>query len=394
MAPCMMSISSFQGPAPRVRPRLVTSLLACAALCACEPMNVTEDTPLPMQPRNDTEPDDTQPDDTQPDEDADARMSQLLEDGERQGFQGVLLVEVAGVRRVETGMGTLSERSTRVPDSDTAFDCGSIMKDITQAALFLLQEQGLVSLSQTLGELFDEAPEVWRDVTLEQVLTHRAGFDEYHDTEGDFEEMDRATALATILAQEPLFEPGTESAYSNSGYTLLALVIERVTGEDYTTVVRRLVFDPLHMARSGFYGEPLWTDGNVAVGSGADVYLDNDPSRWPAPSWALIGNGGLVSTLNDLLSFARALDGDALFQPTTREAFARAQPSGSIAGEPVYGYAGGNDFGFDVVIGQVPTDDTIVLGATHVASPVNVEELAVDLLEALYGEAPEIPPSD
>jgi len=380
----MMLFSSLDWPAPRVHPWLVPILLA-SALCACEPANVTEETPLPMPPQGAPE---------RPDGDADARLEQLLQARERLGFQGAVLVEADGVRRLERGTGTLSPRSTRVPDSDTAFDCGSIMKDVTLATLLLLEEQGLVSLSQTLGELFEEAPEVWRDVTLEQVSLHRAGFAEYHDTEGDFEQMDRATALATIFAQEPLFAPGTDSAYSNSGYTLLAIAIERVTGEDVAAVVRRLVFDPLHMDRSGFYGEPLWADGNVAVGSGADVYLDNDPSRWPPPSWALIGNGGLVSTLNDLLSFAKALAGDALFQAPTREAFARAQPSATIAGEPLYGFAGGNDFGFDVVIGQVPSDATFVLGASHVASAVNVEELAVDLLEALYGQAPESPSSD
>ena len=70
------------------------------------------------------------------------------------------------------------------------------------------------------------------------------------------------------------------------------------------------------------------------------------------------------------------------------------QPSGTIAGAPLYGYAGGNDFGFDVVVAQVPSAGTIVLGATHVASAVNVEELAVELLEAAYGQALEIPPSD
>jgi CubicO group peptidase (beta-lactamase class C family) len=166
---------------------------------------------------------------------------------------------------------------------------------------------------------------------------------------------------------------------------LLAALIEEVTGEEYRAVARERVFEPLGMQRSGFYGDPLWSDGNVAVGRGAAVYAGNDPSRWPPPTWALLGNGGLVSSLEDLLRLAKAFDDDSLFRAETREAFRANQPGGYIAGKSVIGYAGGNDFGFNAVVAQVPEDAAYVVAASHVLAPINGEILGIEALQTLYG---------
>jgi CubicO group peptidase (beta-lactamase class C family) len=318
-----------------------------------------------------------------------ADLEQLLDSRAKLGFEGAALVESDGVVRVSAGYGSLSVDDARAPDADTAFDCGSIMKEVTAATIFLLEEDGLLSRDETLGELLPDTPEVWRSVTLNQLLSHQAGFEPYHDTEGDFEEMDRDTALRLILEQEPLFQPGSDTSYSNSGYTLLAIVIEEVAAEPYGDFIRERIFDPLGMDRSGLYADARWQDRNVAVGRGAALHDGNDPSRWPAPTWALLGNGGLVSTLSDLLKLAKAFAGDDLFQPETRQAFrafSEQETSASVAGIPLTGYAGGNDFGFNVLVGQVPDDATYVLTASHVLSPVTAEILGVELLQVIYGE--------
>lgn len=322
---------------------------------------------------------------------SDAELEALVATRTKLGFQGAILVEVNGERRLAVGSGKLRAGSARTPDANTAFDCGSIMKQVTAAIVFLLEEEGALSRQQRLQELFEDVPPAWRMVTLDQVLAHRAGFHEYHDSEGDFEPMDRATALARIFAQQPLFAPGTDSAYSNAGYTLLAALIELVTGEDYRSVARARVFAPLGMERTGFYADPLWDDGNVAVGRGTDVHGDNDPSRWPEPSWALMGNGGLVSTLEDLLRLAKGLSEDGLFQPETREAFRATRRAGSIAGKALFGYAGGNDFGFNALVGQVAEDQAYVVAASHVLGPVSAEILGIEVMQALYGAEAELP---
>ncbi len=322
---------------------------------------------------------------------SDAELDALLAERSQLGFEGALLMEAGGVRRIQAAYGRRSIESSSAPDAETAFDCGSIMKEVTMATIFLLEADGVLSREQPLSDFFQQVSSAWSAATIDQLITHRAGFGEYHDTEGDFEPMDRSQALEAIFAQEPRFPPGTDRAYSNSGYTLLAALIEQVTGSDYRSVVRQRVFEPAGMQRSGFYAEPLWSDGNVAVGRGADEHAGNDPARWPPPTWALMGNGGLVSTLEDLLRFARVLDTGELFPPATRAAYRLAQPSGRIAGRSMTGSAGGNDFGFNAVVIQVAEDATYVVAASHVLSPVTAEILGVEVLQTLYGAVLELP---
>lgn len=319
----------------------------------------------------------------------DADVERLLQTRVELGFEGAVIAEFDGEPRSSVGYGRLSDSVPDAPNSDTAFDCGSIMKLVTAATIYLLEETGELSREQPLSDFFPEVPSVWASVTLEQLLRHTAGFDEYHDTEGDFEPMDKATALAAIFAQEPRFTPGTQTAYSNSGYTLLAIVIEEVTGDGYREVVRARIFEPLGMTRSGFYQDPLWAEGNVAVGRGDGEHAGNDPSRWPAPTWALLGNGGLVSTVSDLLTLAKGFDGGPLFADATRRAFHDqylSRSAGSISGKRVIGYAGGNDFGFNAVVIQVPSDSTYVVAASHVLLPVTAEILGIELVQVLYGD--------
>jgi hypothetical protein len=141
------------------------------------------------------------------------------------------------------------------------------------------------------------------------------------------------------------------------------------------------------MTRSGFYGEPLWNDGNVAIGQGAAVHLDNDPSRWPAPSWALMGNGGLVSTVNDLLRWSKWFTASGgLLEAVLAQTPEATDDAPTLGGKPVLALAGGSDFGFNAVIGAVLGDDTFVIAASHVLSPVTAEILAVEVLQVLYGE--------
>jgi CubicO group peptidase (beta-lactamase class C family) len=315
----------------------------------------------------------------------DADLDALLAERERLGFQGAISAVFRGEPRLRAGFGQLSPGSPRSPDAATAFDCGSIMKDVTLALILLLEDEAALSRTQTLGELFDDVPSVWASVTLQQVIEHRAGFAPYHDTEGDFEEMDRATALQLIFAQEPLFPPGTSSEYSSSGYTLLAAVIEDAASGDFRTMARRLIFEPLGMARSGFYGEGLWEDGNVAIGSGGGEFDGNDPSRWPAPTWALMGNGGLVSTMDDLLRLLRWFD-TGLFPTLEAERPEALASAPHIAGRPLFAGAGGNDFGFNALVLDVLGDSTYIVAASHVLSPVSAEILGMEVLQTLYGE--------
>jgi len=306
----------------------------------------------------------------------------MFEAAASEGFSGAALVTVDGRHVFGRGFGLANRDEELANRTTTAFDVGSLMKDLTAAGIYWLDESGELSVSDTLGEIFPDVPADKADISVLQIVQHAAGFDEYHDTEGDFEPMTREEARARILAQELLFEPGSDAAYSNSGYTLLADIIETVSGTSFTSFVHQELFARAQMNQSGFYSEPLWDSIDTAVGYGSDRFEDNDPATWPY-TWALVGNGGLVATVEDLDRWIVALEGGEVVAPATFEKMQREyleQGAVSIADETVYAGAGAGDFGLGGVAVSIPGRDTRILIASNSYDVYDVEALAQDLV--------------
>lgn len=314
-----------------------------------------------------------------------------VDDAVASGFEGALLITVEGERLVSEGHG-FADREAGIQNAlETAFDVGSIMKSFTATALFRLTEDGSVQLSDTLGDIFPDAPADKAGITLRQVLQHSAGFDEYHDTEGDFEPMTRLEARERIFAQELLFEPGSDAAYSNSGYTLLADVIETVSGEPFVDYVRGALFEPAGLEQTGFYSEPLWQSVETAIGYDASTFGDNDPASWPY-TWALVGNGGLVSSVHDLNRWLTALWDGRVVSASTLELMRSQYFAGGateLDGTTLYSEAGAGDFGLGGVLVFAPEPDTRVLIATNTYETYDIEALGLELtLLAMDAPAP------
>jgi CubicO group peptidase (beta-lactamase class C family) len=309
-----------------------------------------------------------------------AEVERRVEDAVAAGFSGSLLVTHRGERVLAGGYG-LADRARELPNrEDTAFDVGSIMKTLTTIAIFQLEEAGALALGDSLGTLLPDVPTDKAGITLLQIVQHRAGFDEYHDTQGDFEPMTQLEARARILEQELLFDPGSDEAYSNSGYTLLADVIETVSGETFTDFVRQHVFVPAGMDHSGFYADALWQDVDTAIGYEATTFGDNDPASWPY-TWSLMGNGGLVTTVVDLERLTVAL-WNGLLGPAALTALEQdyfSSGAAMLGGQPVYGQAGAGDYGLGGVLIDAPATSTRVIVATNTYDELDVENFAVEL---------------
>lgn len=192
--------------------------------------------------------------------------------------------------------------------TDTAFDIGSISKTFTAAAIYMLADRGLLDLDDTLGEHFPNAPADKQSITINQVLHHTAGLPQYHDRQGDFEVMSRDLALERIFGARLRNAPGEAYAYSNAGYTLLAILVENLSGQPFRSFCRARFFEPLGMAHTGYYGDQeRWDEDQVATGYGDSKQGENSPWHWRTSDlWAIVGNGGVVSTANDLLRWAAA----------------------------------------------------------------------------------------
>lgn len=302
----------------------------------------------------------------------------IIDEAADDGFAGQVLAVVDGDLALYEGYG-LADAEAGVPvDTSTVFAIGSVTKAFTRAAVLKLAEEGILSLSDTLSRHLDGVPADKRDITIDELLTMRAGFHEYHDDSGDHQAMTRDEALGRILGQELRFEPGTEEAYSNSGYTLLAAIIENVSGRTYQQYVREELMEPAGMESAGFHGETdRWPDSRVARGRDFRVYGDNQPHHWPSPTWALKGAGGMVASAADLLRWIRAVRAGEVLGP---EALARFYPED----EPNRLYAGGDDFGFVSAVMEVDHGDDIVVVNTNTGYAAMA--LGGRVLEALRGE--------
>lgn len=276
-----------------------------------------------------------------------------------QRFAGALLVAHDGDVAVSEAFGP-ADRDTATPNTvGTAFDIGSIAKTFTAAAVLTLVDDGRFALDDTLEDLLGGVPADKQDITILQLLDFTSGLGQYHDTEGDFEALSQDEALERILDQQLLFEPGADTAYSNSSYTLAAIVVERATGRDITSVVGDLFVDAgLH--HTGFYNSSVLQQIPVATGYNGSTHGHNNPASWE-PTWALLGAGGIAATVDDLQRWWQALDAPGLLQPDTTRVLNDLLPSRTVGGMAVRGVGGTNDFGFDASIIELVDQETLIV---------------------------------
>jgi CubicO group peptidase (beta-lactamase class C family) len=207
---------------------------------------------------------------------------------------------------------------------DSVFSLGSITKPFTAAAVLRLQELGKLKTGDPIGRFFDGVPEDKAGIALEHLLTHSSGLEsDFSPT--DYEPTTREEYVRRALASRLLFAPGQAYEYANAGYSLLAAVVEKATGQDYETALTELVLKPAGMTETG-YKAPRWPEGRVAHGyeDGRDWGTILERIREPgAPYWALRGNGGLHTTLGDMVRWHAALLGDAVLTAASRESYFR-----------------------------------------------------------------------
>ena len=203
---------------------------------------------------------------------------------------------------------------------DTISSPASVAKQFTAAAVLLLARDGKLSLDDPARKYLPELPAAAAAVTIRQMLNHTAGLRDWgYLTAMAGIPRDRYSAtLATVLdivsRQRALdFEPGTRWSYSNSGYTLAAILVSRVSGMPFPEFTRQRIFDPLGMANTSFRDDPQQivkrrADGYFRRGNGFTRQMSTEN---------VYGNSGLLTTVGDLLKWNRNFDrpivGDAAF---------------------------------------------------------------------------------
>lgn len=247
------------------------------------------------------------------------RIESYLSALETVGFHGSVLVALQGEVLLSKGYG-FSDRQAQARNSDeTICDIGSITKQFTAAAILKLEMQGKLSTEDPLSKFFTDIPADKRNITLHDLLRHQSGL--IGNVGRDYEKISGSEFLHQVFTSQLKSEIGSTFSYSNIGYSLLAIIIEKVSGQSYETYLYENLWKPARMETTG-YSRPDFDAHRIAVGYDRDDQAWGRPidREWDqtAPYWHLKGNGGILSTLGDLYRWHVALLGDDILSAVAK----------------------------------------------------------------------------
>jgi CubicO group peptidase (beta-lactamase class C family) len=323
------------------------------------------------------------------------------------GFSGAVLVAHAGHPVFRRAYGVANHELGVRNTPKTKFRLGSVTKQFTAAAILLLQERGQLKVTDPVGQHLPDWPKAWADVTLHHLLTHTGGLPRLTpQTVADVGGLSRPAppsrfrSLRDLYSSgeelQPLdFKPGEKFDYSNIGYMVLGLVIEKVSGKPYAEFMREEIFRLLGMADTGCEepGQILkqrasgYTriDGTLAGASYVDTRI---------PSAA----GAIYSTVDDLLRWDRVLASDRLLSASSRNKLFTP-----VLADYAYGWwvppsqfnrkvqwHRGNIAGFVAIIARYPEEELFIAVLSNVER-TPVRAIANELTALALDEPYEVP---
>ena len=245
----------------------------------------------------------------------DELITRLTEDGE---FSGSVLIAEKGFVVLNKGYG-FADYEREIPNTPhTQFSMGSVTKLFTCASIRMEADRGALTQDDTLAKYIPDYPR-GDEITISKLLNHTSGIvDLFNDL--DYDKPSYRADPITIdelierFKYEPLeFDPGTKYDYSNSGYALLAYIIEQTSGISYNEYIEKEIFTPLEMSDSvadwdtGFSNKAL---GYYSRGG------SSTPVKYPEVHHSdTVGQGNLFSTVEDLYLWYQALHGDEAWRP-------------------------------------------------------------------------------
>ena len=221
-------------------------------------------------------------------------LATLYENGQ---FNGSILVARNGDVIYRDAFGTAASSSKR-NQPETPSNVASVAKQFTSMAIMMLAERGEISFDDSIIKYLPRLRDLGPESTIRHLLTHTSGIPDVGDLGIDQPNLKESDVISAILNQHDNFaEPGEEYRYSNTGYNLLGMIVEKVAGESFDDFLARNIFEPLQM----------------------------NSTRLVSRAGFVKGAGGIVSTVDDLLKWDQALYTERLVKQTTlNEAFTPA----------------------------------------------------------------------
>ena len=306
---------------------------------------------------------------------SDARMAAvdvLMRDYQGQVPGASVLVLRDGQPLLRRGYGQADLEAGTPASADTNYRLASVTKQFTAAAILLLAQDGALSLDDPVKRWLPSLPAAADAITLRQLLSHTSGLLDYedhvaHGFTGQLHDSDVLRILEGL--DETYFAPGSDYRYSNSGYALLALVVGKASGSDFASFLERRIFQPLGMDHTVAHQDGVDTVAHRAWGySQIDGHWQRTDQSQTS---AVLGDGGIYSSIDDLARWDAALYDDRLLQPASRaQMFSPATTTGEVD-VPHYGFGwrlngdsvwhSGESIGFRNVIVRWPGEHLTVI---------------------------------
>ena len=278
------------------------------------------------------------------------------------------------------------------------FRIGSITKMFTAAMILQLVEEGKLKLTDTLDKFFPQVPNA-RKITIVQLLWHRSGIPNVkrnQNAQGNVNTIPvtKDEMLALIVKATPDFEPDTKNSYSNSGYQLLGLILEKVTGKPYGEALTERITSKIGLANT------YLATGTIDAGKNEALTYMNFGDGWkPVPEThpsILFSAGAIVSTPNDLAQFIQALfDGKIVSKEsldqmkTIRDGEGSGMEPFTFAGKTFYGHTGGAD-NYGAWLAYLPEEKLAVAYTTN-AKVYPVKDIMSGVVDIYYHKPFQIP---
>ena len=330
---------------PRRLP-IATVLALCGALAAC-----ARPTGAPAPPRA-----------ALPNPELTAQVDRIFREHDSTHSPGCAVAIVEDGRMVFARGYGLADLDHRVPlRPRSVFRIASVSKQFTAAAIRLLDREGALSLDDDIRTLLPELPDFGHRITIRDLIHHTSGLRDYLVLltlmgRGFDDAITEADILALLSRQESLnFPPGERFLYTNTGYVLLAQIVERAAGEPLRRYARRSLFDPLGMYQTQFHD-----DVHAVVPERARGYAERGPREYVerVTRVSVVGDGGVFSSVEDLALWESAFVGPIPPRGDHRRDLVLFLREGMIA--PGY-TAGGQpvNYGFGIYHGRLGRFETL-----------------------------------
>lgn len=298
-------------------------------------------------------------------------------DGKVPGASVLVLRDGEALVRRSYGLADLENGIATTPS--TNYRLASVSKQFTAVAVLLLMEDGKLTLDDPVRRWLPSLPDAAQAVTIRHLLTHTSGLIDYEDVmdPADTRQVHDADVLRLLESQDhTYFAAGSDYRYSNSGYALLALIVEHASGLRYADFMRQRIFAPL-----GMRDTVAFEDGVSHVAHRAYGYSFED-GAWKrtdqSTTSAVLGDGGVYSSMDDLARWDAALYDERLLKAATlRQAFTPATKTDDPQVEYGFGWRitgdslwhSGESIGFRNVIVRYPEQHTTVIVLTNRNDP-------------------------